>query len=219
MIKAVLFDLDGTLVNSLSDLAASSNYALSQFGYPIHTEESYKYFVGDGMLKLIERILPPENRDSKTIQEVFKRFWSHYSEHYTDCTVPYNGIIPLISELKSRGLKIAVISNKAEEMAIAVVDKLFGKVFDAVYGKRDGYPAKPDPALTLELIKELGVAPEECLLVGDSGMDAATAVNVGCTGVGVLWGFRTREELSLNGATYIVGNPNDIIGLLKENEI
>ncbi len=221
MIKAVLFDLDGTLVNSLRDLAGSSNYALSCFGYPVHPEESYKIFVGDGMIKLMERILPTENRDGETVQKLFESFWAHYSKHYTDFTTPYDGIIELVSELKKMGLKVAVISNKAEKMAVAVVDKIFGNTFDLIYGKCDGFPTKPDPTLTLKLIDELGVKPQECLLVGDSGMDVATAVNVGCKGIGVLWGFRSREELLANGASYIAEKPQDIIRILKEidNEI
>ncbi len=218
MIKAVLFDLDGTLVNSLRDLATSSNYALSCFGYPVHPEESYKIFVGDGMIKLMERILPTDNRDGETVQKLFECFWKHYGEHYTDFTVPYDGINELISSLKETGLKTAVISNKAEKMAVAVVDKLFGDTFDLVYGKRDGFPTKPNPALTLKLIDELGFKPCECVLIGDSGMDVATAVNVGCKGVGVLWGFRNREELLANGASYIAEKPQDIIGILKEIE-
>ncbi|MBR4972953.1 MAG: HAD family hydrolase, partial [Clostridia bacterium] len=207
MIKAVLFDLDGTLVNSLEDLANSTNFALSKFGFPTHETELYKYFVGDGMQKLIERVLPESERDNDTRQKVFDCFFNHYREHYIDKTSAYDGIIELINKLKLSGIKLAVVSNKAEEMALTVVNKIFPNIFDIVCGKQDGFPAKPDAALTLKVINDLGVMPSECLFVGDSGMDMAAAVNANCKGVGVLWGFRTKQELLSNGADYIIENP------------
>lgn len=216
MIKAVLFDLDGTLVNSLEDLAASTNYALELFGFPIHETEKYKYFVGNGMQNLIERVLPESYRDRDTREKVFKVFWNHYKEHYVDKTLPYNGINELLSALKDDGMKIAVVSNKAHEMTVTVVNRLFGDIFDTVCGKVENFPAKPDPTLTLKVIDDLCVKPSECVLIGDSGMDSATAVNAGCMGIGVLWGFRTEEELRTNGAKYIVNKPCEILDILKE---
>lgn len=216
MIKAVLFDLDGTLVNSLEDLANSTNYALSKYGFPTHETEKYKYFVGDGMQKLIERVLPESERDNDTKQKVFDCFFAYYREHYCDKTTVYSGILRLIDELKSNGIKMSVVSNKAEEMAVTVVKKLFVNTFDIVCGKREGYPAKPDARLTLKVINDLKVAPSECLFIGDSGMDMAAAVNANCKGVGVLWGFRTKEELLSNGADYIIENPLQIVEIIKE---
>ena len=216
MIKAVLFDLDGTLVNSLEDLAASTNYALAKFGFPAHETEKFKYFVGDGMPKLIERVLPENSRDVETHKEVLKIFMNHYRLHYADKTTVYDGINEVLQELKSQNLKIAVISNKAQEMASVVVKKLLGCEFDIVCGKRAEYPAKPDPALTLKLIGELGVKPKECVIVGDSAMDCKTAVNAGCISIGVLWGFRTKAELLENKANYIAEKPYDIIDIIKE---
>lgn len=216
MIKAVVFDLDGTLVNSLEDLSASTNYALSAYGFPTHETEKYKYFVGDGMQKLIERVLPKQNRDKETKEKVFESFFKYYSGHYLDKTVAYDGIHNVLDILLKNGIKIAVVSNKKDDMAKIVTDKIFGNIFDYVTGKREGYPTKPDPTLTLEVIDILGVKPEECLFVGDSGMDMAVAVNSGCIAVGVLWGFREEQELKQNGADYIIDNPLKLAGLIKE---
>ncbi len=214
MIKAVFFDLDGTLVNSLEDLATSTNFALKEFGFPIHEVEKYKYFVGDGMQKLIERVLPEDNRTEETHREVFKAFWNHYAEHYVDKTVVYDGIKELLSALRQEGLKLAVVSNKAQEMALEVTNKLLGDALDVVCGKQEGYLPKPDPKLTLKTMSDIGVKPEECVFIGDSGMDAATAVNIGCVGIGVLWGFRTEDELLDNGAKFIVKKPSQILDII-----
>ena len=216
MIKAVLFDLDGTLVNSLYDLADSTNYALESMGFPTHETDKYRYFVGDGMPKLIERVLPEDKFTEEIHKECLRVFMAHYREHYVDKTRIYDGIEALLKKLKEKGLKLAVISNKQQQMAETVVSKLFGEdVFNIVCGKQEGYPAKPDPTLTLKIISDLGVKPEECVLIGDSGMDAAAAVNAGCTGIGVLWGFREEEELIQNGANYIVSSLDEILEVIK----
>ena len=141
---------------------------------------------------------------------------ARYREHYFDKTNAYEGIKELLFELKKQGLKIAVISNKAQEMAQKVTDKVFGDIFDTVAGKREGYKTKPDPALTLEVIKELGVTPESSVLVGDSGMDMAAAVKAKTAGIGVLWGFRAEQELRENGAKYIASTPAQILNIIKE---
>ena len=218
MIKAVLFDLDGTLADSLADLAASTNYALKAFGFPVHETRKYKKFVGDGIPKLIERAIPKSARGTDFSLKVLDYFMEHYRVHYHDKTCAYNGIPALLEQLRHSGIKIAVISNKAQEMAEKVVNKLFGDMgdmFDMVAGKREGYPAKPDPALTLEVIAGLGAEPRECVFAGDSGMDMAVAVNCGAVPVGVLWGFRTKEELLQNGAEYLAEKPNDIFEIIK----
>lgn len=216
MLKAVLFDLDGTLVNSLEDLAASCNYALTFFGFNTHETEKFKYFVGDGMPKLIERVLPENARDNETKLKVLEKFLEHYKIHFADNTYAYEGILELLDDIKQLNLKTAVISNKAQKPAEEVVSKVLGdSYFDVICGKREGYPAKPDPTLTLEIIKELDVKPEECLFIGDSGMDCAVAVNSGTIGVGVLWGFREKTELLENGAKYIAETPNEILDIIK----
>lgn len=215
MIKAAIFDLDGTLINSLEDLADSTNYALSLYGFPTHKTDKYKYFVGNGIPKLIERALP-DNTDNETKEKVFKSFMEYYKVHFVDKTVIYDGISKLLNELRSSGIKLAVVSNKAQVMASVIEQKLFFGEFELFYGKREGYPTKPDATLTNEVIKSLGVKPSECVFIGDSGMDALTAVNADCIGIGVLWGFREKEELLENGAHYIADTPEDILKIIKE---
>ncbi len=215
-VKAVLFDLDGTLVNSLCDLADSVNFALTEYGFPTHETEKFKYFIGDGMAKLIERVLPEDKRDDETLNEVLDTFMDRYRSHFADKTVAYGGIAELVKALNKQGFKLAIISNKAQEMAVEVVDKvLSGLAFDIVCGKREGYPTKPDPTLTLEIIEELGVKPEECVFIGDSGMDMAVAKNAKVKSIGVLWGFREKKELRENGADYIVSSPDEILGIIN----
>jgi len=215
-VKAVLFDLDGTLVNSLCDLADSVNFALTEYGFPTHETEKFKYFIGDGMAKLIERVLPEDKRDDETLNEVLDTFMDRYRSHFADKTVAYGGIAELVRALNKQGFKLAIISNKAQEMAVEVVDKvLSGLEFDIVCGKREGYPTKPDPTLTLEIIEELGLKSEECVFIGDSGMDMAVAKNAKVKSIGVLWGFREEKELRKNGADYIVSSPDEILGVIN----
>ncbi len=217
MIKAVIFDLDGTLVNSLADLGDATNFALEKGGFPTHETEAFKYFVGDGMPMLIERALPENHRDNVTIQNTLAVFMAYYKEHYVDKTVPYEGVLSMLEELNKKGIVTAVVSNKVQEMAITVAHKLLGNGFKIICGKKEGYPAKPDPTLTLKVISNLRVTPEECLFVGDSGMDMAVSENAGCVSVGVLWGFRGEEELLNNGADYIINRP-DLILKVIDNE-
>ena len=216
MIKAVLFDLDGTLADSLVDLAASVNFALAQKGLPSHEVEEFKYFVGDGMPKMIERALPSEYRDEDTIKEVLGIFLPHYAIHYADNTYAYEGVPQLVDALKAKGFIVAVVTNKQQDMADKVVAKLYGDKFDLIFGKRDGIPAKPDPTAAIMAMEELGVTPQECVFMGDSGMDVATAVNSGAVPVGELWGFRLEDELLANGAKYIIKKPEELLEIIEE---
>lgn len=214
MIKAVLFDLDGTLVNSLSDLAAATNKALFKNGFAQHGVEEFNYFVGDGIPKMIARSLPENCRDNETAKRVKADFFDYYSKHYADTTTVYDGMPELVSELKKRGIAVAVLSNKAQTMADAVVKKLYGDIFDIVRGMRDGVPGKPDPSAALAVMSELNVKPTECAIVGDSGMDVAAAVNCGALPIGVLWGFRTEDELKSNGAEFIIDTPKQLLEIV-----
>ena len=217
MIKAVLFDLDGTLANSLKDLAVATNYALATENFPPRQTEEFKMFVGDGIAKMLERALPENYRDSETVARMEKVFLKYYSVHYADTTSSYAGVDDLLNELQKMGLIIAVVTNKAQEMADVVVEKLYGNTFKKVFGKREGIPAKPDPTLALLAMEELGVKPEECVFLGDSGMDVLTAVNSGALPVGELWGFRDEAELLANGAKYIINKPLELLDIIKEN--
>ncbi len=214
MIKAVIFDLDGTLVDSLGDLCDSTNYALRKFGFPEHERQKFNYFVGDGVPKLIERAIPKEKFNLEIQQKVYGEFMLHYRKHFLDKTQPYIQIPEAIQQLKEAGIKLAVVSNKVDEMTQKIVSKFFANTFSAVIGKTEEYPLKPDPTSTLDIIKKLGVEPYECAFVGDSGMDMLTAKNAGCVAVGVLWGFRTCEELKENGAQFLLENPCEIAPLI-----
>lgn len=217
MIKAILFDLDGTLVNSLDDLANACNYALRCNNFPVHETEAYKYFVGNGIPKLIERILPENNRDAETKAKVSDKFYEYYSVHYADNTSVYAGLPEVVNAIKKLGIKVAVVTNKADGPAKEVINRVMPNTFDLVYGQREGIPTKPDPTLTLMAMKELGVKPDECIFIGDSGMDVATGVNSGAVPVGVLWGFRKADELEQNGARYLIDAPEKLLDIIKEN--
>ena len=216
MIKAVLFDLDGTLANSLKDLADATNYALAAEDFPLRQTEEFKMFVGDGIPKMLERALPDGYKNVETVNKVKENFLKYYSVHYADSTSSYDGVDELLAKLKEMGMIIAVVTNKAQEMADKVITKLYGNTFKAVFGKREGVPAKPDPTLALIAMEELGVKPSECVFLGDSGMDVATAVNSGALPVGELWGFREEAELLENGAKYIIREPLELLDIIKE---
>ena len=216
MIKAVLFDLDGTLVNSLADLANAVNFALAAFGFKPHEIEEFKYFVGDGIPMMIKRALPENNRDFDTVEKVKKVFFERYSAHFSDNTVVYDGVRELLSALKQGGIKIAVVTNKAQEMADKVVFGACGDVFDIVFGKREGIPSKPDPAAAIMVMEKLGVKPNECIFIGDSGVDVLTGVNSGAVPVGELWGYREEEELLNGGAKYIIKKPEELLCIIDE---
>lgn len=214
MIKAAIFDLDGTLVNSLSDLANSANHALCELGYKPHKTDEYKYFVGDGIPKMLLRA--SGELEKEKFEVLHKRFMDYYSVHYADETRAYDGMKELVKTLKKSKIKIAVFSNKSQEMAQAVVDKIYGNVFDVVLGKSESVPAKPDPTGAFMIMAKLGVNPDECVFLGDSCNDVATAVNCGALPVGASWGFRSREELLVNGARFIIDKPEELYGLIEE---
>lgn len=215
MVKAVLFDLDGTLVNSLGDLAASVNYVLELSGYPTHKTDDYKYFAGDGIPKMLERALPEYARNKDELERCLNLFLKYYSVHYADHTHAYGGITETLDALKAMGIKIAVVSNKAQEMSEIVVKKVFGNIPDLVLGKRADIPAKPDPTMLNIALREFDLQAADALLVGDTGMDMSAAAAAGVTSVGVLWGFRTSEELSAGGAKHLIQDPLQLIEIIN----
>ena len=215
MIKAVIFDLDGTLLDTLEDLANASNYALETCGFKTHPVNDYKRFVGSGRYKLIERIVPDEHKNNEEIIErVLGFFDEYYGEHMVDMTKPYSGIIEMLEELKEREIKLAVVSNKPHEFAGKVVKRYFGNIFEIAYGQRPNHPTKPDPKTVYEVMNVLGVSNDECIYVGDSDVDISTARNAEVKSVGVAWGFRGTGELEAAGADYIIHNPKELIKLL-----
>ena len=215
MTKAVLFDLDGTLCNSLPDIVRSANLALAQLGFPGYGQEEYKRFIGSGVKKLISRMLakyPHTETDETRLLELYMKI---YSEHSLDETRPYDGVEELLGELRRRGISAAVVSNKPMADTRKVIGQLFPpECFAYVYGQTEPYRPKPDPAAVFHVLDKLGVNPEDCLFVGDSGVDMQTAENAGIFSVGALWGFRSREELLENHACAVCENAREIIPLL-----
>lgn len=206
-IKAVIFDLDGTLVNTISDLADSVQTALREYNLPGHTIEEYTSFVGNGTLKLVERSLPEDKRtDRDFVNAVHNRFSEYYAEHYCDTSLPYDGVKELLEYLNGREVALCVNSNKPDRFTKAIVKKLFPNIkFACVMGARDTVPKKPDSASELEILSHLGLDKSNAVHVGDSDVDVATAHNAGLVCVGCAWGFRPLDSLA--EADYLADTP------------
>lgn len=209
MYKYVIFDLDGTLLNTLEDLASAGNYALRSLNLPIHKTEEYKYFVGNGIPMLIKR-MSPDNCDEDTLKKIHDCFSEYYGKHCLDKTKPYDGISELLSKLGKDKIKIGVVTNKDHNFSVKLINDFFGSRVDIVCGRKDGTPKKPDPFLVNYEIDHFNADRKEVLYVGDSDVDMITAVNAGVDACGVLWGFRTEKELLDSGAKYIVSNPTEL---------
>ena len=211
----VIFDLDGTLLNTIGDLAVACNAVLALRGLPQHTYDQYCHFVGNGIMRLVERALPEELRTPYTVAAVRADFVRYYTEHIDTHTEPYEGIPELVAGLVQRGIRMAVASNKFQTGTEKLVRLFFpGVEFAAVFGQREGVPLKPDPAVVGEILSLTGAAKERVLYVGDSGVDIQTAAAAGVRSVGVTWGFRDRAELEEAGAQHIVDTPGEIFELL-----
>lgn len=212
MIKAVIFDLDGTLVDTLNSIAHFANAALSRYGYTEIETSKYRYLVGNGADNLVSGMLKTVGEDS---EEVFSKVRDLYNQSYDNdfmyLTDSYDGIPELVSSLKAMGIKLGVLSNKPHSTAKKIVDELFQDSFDLCYGKRQDIPRKPDPTALISMIDELGINAEECIYVGDTSTDMQTGYNAKLFTIGVLWGFRDRQELEENGADLVVSSPFDIL--------
>lgn len=214
--RLAVFDLDGTLVNSINDLAAACEYVLAANGYPSNPPESYKKFVGNGTLKLIERALPA-GTDEDEIKRVHAQFSERYRAHCLDLTKPYEGIAETLTALKNAGVACAVASNKPDEFANQIVTQLFGGgIFEIVRGKREGVPAKPSPDIINSIIDQSGVSPEQTVIIGDSDVDVMTAQNSSADCIGCVWGFRGEDELRRAGAKFLAHDPQQIADLILE---
>ena len=216
-IKAILFDLDGTLLNSLEDLADSSNQALAGFGLPPQPTEDYRLMVGAGARNLILRMasnasgLPQDQIDEQTVKGMLAVFSQVYARNWAVKTHPYPGIRELLDKLHAAGLPLAVLSNKPDDFTQAIMAHFFRPdEFVVVSGKKPEWPIKPDPALALELGRQMGVEPGEMALVGDSGSDMETAVRAGMLPIGVLWGFRSEAEMTSAGAVWLAETPAEL---------
>lgn len=218
-IKLCIFDLDGTLVNTISDLAASVDFAMRSLELPCHTIEEYTSFVGDGTLLLVQRSLPDSLKDDASLlTKAHDIFTKYYSEHYCDTSAVYDGMIEELYDLKSRGIKLAVLSNKPDQFTKAMISKLFpSDLFDVALGAREGTPKKPDPTAENEVISLFGFSKNECVHIGDSDVDIITAHNAGIKCVGCTWGFRPLDCLKSTGADYIINSPNEISEIFAKN--
>ncbi len=216
-VKAVFFDMDGTIVNSMLDLAACTNEAMARHGYEAKPPENYTKYAGNGIYVMIQRALEPNKVSDEELKEIRDDFFEIYKEKCTVNTTAYKGVPELVSALKGRGIKVGCITNKVEKIAFKIIDYFFGGM-DVVFGQVDGVPNKPDPLLTLKALKQLDISPDECLFVGDSDVDMQTAANSGTHGVGVLWGFRDEAELRENGAEFIVKSAEEILEIIDSNE-
>ncbi|MBM3132017.1 MAG: HAD family hydrolase, partial [Chloroflexi bacterium] len=192
--EAAIFDLDGTLLNTLEDLANASNRVLARRGYPLHDLDAYRHFVGEGVTMLMTRAVPPQFQSNRTIiEECVRAFREDYGQNWKVKTKPYDGMIETLSELAKRGLRLAVLSNKPDDSTQECVTEFFPTArFDFVLGQREGIPPKPNPLGALAIAERLDVAPERILYVGDTSIDMKTAIAAGMFAVGVLWGFRYR---------------------------
>jgi phosphoglycolate phosphatase len=213
--QAVIFDLDGTLLNTLDDLADSLNRVLASSGFPQHGLDAYRYFVGDGVENLVRRALPENARDKATLARCVAGMRTEYGAHWADKTRPYDGIPGLLDNLLARGLRMAVLSNKPDNFTQLTVSSLLSKWrFELVLGERPGVPRKPDPGGALEIARAFGLAPAQFLYLGDTRTDMLTANAAGMFAVGVLWGFRPEEELKSSGAKALIGRPEELLNYL-----
>jgi len=210
--KAVIFDLDGTLLDTLEDLADSMNSVLESMSLPVHPLGNYKILVGRGMRNLVTSALPPELRNEKKIEQCFTAMFEEYGRRWDKKTRPYEGIDILLDALSRKQIKAAILSNKVDQLTQLVVKKYLGRWrFEAVFGERDGVPRKPDPAGLFEISQIMNITPGEILCLGDSGSDMTAAISAGMYPAGALWGFRDGEELISHGALKVFKNPVDLL--------
>ena len=215
MVKLVIFDLDGTLCNTICDLADAVNYALTKRGYPTHSVEEIQNMVGSGIKNLVTRSMPEAERYEDNINLTKEFFFEYYKVHYADKTVAYDGIAEMLETLKAKNIKLAVCTNKEDTMAKSVVKKLFDGTFSLILGQSDNFPLKPSPDSSLYIMETLGAGVGETVFIGDSGVDIKTAKNTGLESIGVSWGFRDKQELIDYGCEHIAESPYDIIKLLE----
>ncbi|MDY7232298.1 HAD family hydrolase [Hyalangium rubrum] len=213
-LRAAIFDLDGTLVDSLADIATAMNHSLSQHGLPTHPTADYRHYVGEGVIQLVRKALP--GGQEALHASVLDGYRAFYAEHLFDQTYVFPGVPAVLSQLAAEGVRLAVLSNKSDAFTRRLVEGLLpGIPFAAVYGERPGVPRKPDPTAALGLAAELGVAPTDCAFVGDTSVDMDTARNAGMYGVGVTWGFRGAEELRAHGARALASTSEELLAALR----
>lgn len=217
-ITHMIFDLDGTLLNTLDDLAAAGNHVCELHGWPTFATDQYRYKVGNGMLKLVERFMPAEFAGDARMHELaLTEFRAYYGEHKTDHTAPYPGILDALDELRAVGVELAVLTNKDHAAAMPLVERYFGADrFALVQGRIDAFPPKPAAPITQHVLDRLGASPENALYIGDSDVDIQCGHNADMRAIGVSWGFRGSTELEAAGADAVVDTPGELVRLARE---
>jgi phosphoglycolate phosphatase len=214
--RAVIFDLDGTLIDTIDDIGDSVNRVLSGKNFPTHANSAYRNFIGDGSRMLIERALPEKYRNDKTIEACHQAYIEDYSQNYNVKSKPYNGIPQLLDSLIEKGLKLAVLSNKPDAITKNCVKTFLSNWdFDIVFGQRDSVPRKPNPQGAVETAEKMSILPSQFLYLGDTAIDMKTAVSAGMFPVGVLWGFRPLKELMENGARAVIDRPMGLLDIIN----
>lgn len=210
--RLVIFDLDGTLLNTIADIAAATNDALRAMGYPTHAEEVIQTFVGNGVSKLLERSMPLDKRTEENIALVRQHFMAYYDQHNADLSTPYPGIADMLSRLQEDGVMLAVASNKYQSATEKLIARYFPHInFVCVLGQRQGIPVKPSPDIVHEIMEKANVSRSDTLYVGDSGVDMQTAINAGIDAVAVSWGFRPRSELEAYAPLAIIDDAMELL--------
>lgn len=214
--KAIIFDLDGTLLDTLGDISDAANRVMASRRYPVHARDAYKWFIGNGSKRLIERALPPHRRLPSIITDCLQDFITDYSDHWSVSTRPYPGIPRVIAALTAGRIQMAVVTNKPHQFACDMMDHYFDTaVFHPILGQREGIPPKPHPQQALSAAKAMGVAPGSCIFLGDSAVDMETAVRAGMQPVGAGWGFRPVQELVKSGAAQILKHPRELLPMIS----
>jgi len=216
MKSLLIFDLDGTLLDTIGDMAASTNYALRICGFPTHETSAYNFFIGNGIQKLFERVLPEGKKSLENMLQLREHFLEYYGAHSSELTIPYPGIPDLLQNLQSEGIKLAIASNKYQKGTEELIKYFFPEIkFEAVFGQREGIPTKPDPTIVHDILSVACVNKQDVLYIGDSGVDMQTAQNAGIDAVAVCWGFRPRSEMEAFSPKYIVEKPEEILQIVE----
>ena len=217
MVKLCIFDMDGTVVDTISSISYFANRALNLYGLPSIEKDRYKILVGNGARVLVERMVAEVGGDSEQLEKVYKEYNTTYDNDFLYLTEAYEGVVEMLSELKEMGIKTAILSNKPDVTAGKVAKALFKEgLIDLCYGAREGIPLKPDPEGVYKILEEMQISGDDCLYIGDTATDIKTAKNASLTSIGVLWGFRDRAELEGAGADYVINHPSEIVKIAKE---